>query len=73
MKKNRNGKAAIFNTEEIKKIRKAFDVAHHRCIFEISLFTGERMGAIVQLQVTDVYRDATNSIPHDLITFQVRT
>ena len=73
MKKNRNGKAAIFNSEEIKKIRKGFDVPHHRCIFEISLFTGERMGAIVQLKVDDVYRDPLNSIPHDVITFEART
>ena len=65
MKKNRHGKAAIFNSEEIKKIRKGFDVPHHRCIFEISLFTGERMGAIVQLKVDDVYRDSLNSIPQD--------
>ncbi|MGK7899292.1 MAG: tyrosine-type recombinase/integrase [Xenococcus sp. (in: cyanobacteria)] len=73
MKQNRNGKAAIFSAEDIKKIRKAFDIAHHRCIFEIALFTRERMGAIVQLEVDDVYRDATKSIPHDVITFKART
>jgi len=73
VKQNRNGKAAIFKTEDIKKIRKAFNLPHHRCIFEIALFTGERMGAIVQLQVSDVYRDAANSIPHDVITFRART
>ncbi|ELS04815.1 site-specific recombinase XerD [Xenococcus sp. PCC 7305] len=73
MKQNRNGKAAIFKQEDIRKIRRAFDSSHHRCIFEIALFTGERMGAIVQLQVSDVYRDPLNSIPHDLITFAART
>ena len=73
MKQNRHGQAGIFTSEDINKIRRAFDIPHHRCIFEIALFTGERMGAIVQLQVTDVYRDATNSIPHDVITFQART
>ena len=73
MKKNRNGKAAIFSTDDIKKIRRAFNIPHHRCIFEIALFTGERMGAITQLLVSDVYSDARNSIPHDLITFQGRT
>ena len=73
MKKNRNGKAAIFKPEDIRKIRKAFNIPHHRCIFEIALFTGERMGAIVQLMVDDVYRDPINSVPHDLITFQART
>ena len=73
MKKNRNGKAAIFSADDIKKIRRAFNIPHHRCIFEIALFTGERMGAIVQLTVDDVYRDPVNSIPHDLINFAART
>ena len=73
MKQNRHGQAGIFSSEDITKLRQAFDLPHHRCILEIALFTGERMGAIVQLKVTDVYRDALNSIPHDLITFQART
>lgn len=38
-----------------------------RLIFEISLFTGERMGAIVQLKVADVY-DARGRV-RDTITF----
>ena len=73
MKKNRHGKAGIFTAEDIKKIRRNLIQAHHRCIFEIALYTGERMGAIVQLEVGDVYRDPANSIPHEMITFQART
>ena len=73
MKKDRCGKAGIFSKEDIAKIRKAFNIPHHRAIFEIALFTGERMGAITQLKVSDVYRDPNNSIPHDLITFPART
>lgn len=73
MKRDRCGKAGIFSKQDIIKIRQAFNIAHHRCIFEIALFTGERMGAITQLQVNDVYKDAAQSIPHDLITFPART
>ncbi len=73
MKKDRHGKAGIFTSDDIKKIRRNISQGHHRCIFEIALFTGERMGAIVQLTVSDVYRDAANSIPHEMITFQART
>ena len=45
MKNKGYGKAAIFNSRDVEKIRKAFTVSHHRCIFEIALYTGERMGA----------------------------
>ena len=73
MKKNRHGKAGIFTSDDIKKIRRNIAQAHHRCIFEIALFTGERMGAIVQLTVDDVYRDPANSILHEMITFPACT
>ena len=73
MKNNRHGKAEIFLPEDIRKIRRAVSIPHHRCIFEVALFTGERMGAIVQLTVEDVYQDPARSIPHDMITFQART
>lgn len=73
MKNNRFGKAEIFNDDDIKKIRKVFTVPHHRCIFEIALFTGERMSAVCQLKVSDVYRDPINSVPHEQITFPART
>ncbi len=73
MKKNRFGKAAIFTRDEITKIRRAFDIPHHRCIFELALFTGERMGAIVQLKVDDVYLDPERSVLRDVITFSAQT
>lgn len=73
MKNNRHGKAGIFSPDDIKKVRRAVLIPHHRCIFEVALFTGERMGAIVQLTVNDVYRDAARSIPHEMITFSART
>jgi len=72
MKNQGSGKAAIFKSSDIIKIRRSFN-QRHRCIFEIALFTGERMGAVVQLKVSDVYADPINSIPHDKITFPART
>lgn len=54
---NRNGKAACWTAGVIKKLRSRLDSAHQRLIFEISLWTGERMGAITQLRVEDVYDD----------------
>ncbi len=55
MKNNRKGQAALWNSNIIGKMRRGFKSPAQRLIFEISLFTGERMGAIVQLKVCDVY------------------
>ena len=54
-KNNRKGKAAVWTKPVIKKLRSHLPNQQQRLIFEISLYTGERMGAIVQLQVSDVY------------------
>jgi integrase/recombinase XerD len=55
MKNLRKGQAAIWSVNVIRKLRSRLIIPAHRLIFEISLFTGERMGAIVQLKVSDVY------------------
>lgn len=73
MKNNRHGKAGIFTPDDIRKIRRAVYLPHHRCIFEIALYTGERMGAIIQLTIEDVYQDPVRSIPHETITFKAHT
>ena len=54
-KNNRKGKAAVWSLPVIKKLRSHLPNKQQRLIFEISLYTGERMGAIVQLHVSDVY------------------
>ena len=71
MKKNRHGKAAIFKSHEIIKIRKALGLGMHRAIFEIALFTGERIGAILQLSVDDVFNHDASL--REKITFKKRT
>ena len=71
MKINRHGKAAIFETRDIQKIRKVFDVDAHRAIFEIALLTGERIGAIIRLGVSDVY--TSDGRVRSFITFKKNT
>lgn len=67
MKNNRKGKAGIWTSYLIKKMRSLLPTEHHKLIFEISLYTGERIGAIVQLQVSDIY-DGSGKVL-DEITF----
>lgn len=55
MKNNGKGQAAIWTPQIIRKMRSRLISPVQRLIFEISLFTGERMGAIVQLKKSDVY------------------
>lgn len=55
MKNNRKGQAKIWSTNAIKKMRANLKSPMQRLIFEISLYTGERIGAIVALKVSDVY------------------
>lgn len=70
-KNNRCGQAAIWDKNVIKKMRQNLISPHHRLIFEISLYTGERMGAITQLKVSDVYDDKGK--PLNQITFASKT
>lgn len=55
MKNARSGQAKLWNSRVIKNMRRGLRSPQQRLIFEISLFTGERIGAIVQLRVNDVY------------------
>ena len=66
-KNNRKGKAKVWDERAIRKMRSLLPAGHHRLIFEIGLYTGERIGAIVQLKVSDVYDSAGKVL--DMITF----
>jgi integrase/recombinase XerD len=72
-KNNRHGQAAILSDSDYAKIRKHLVSDSHKLFWDIARFTGERWGAIAQLQVRDVYRDPVRSIPHDYITFRKMT
>ncbi len=71
MKNHGKGQAAIWTPQIIRKMRSRFKSPVQRLIFEISLFTGERMGAIVQLLVSDVFDK--NGLVLDTITFAATT
>lgn len=71
MKNNRKGQAAIWTTEVIKKMRSRISSPQQRLIFEISLFTGERIGAITQLRVADIYDPQSKVLP--TVTFAAQT
>lgn len=55
MKNSRKGQAAVWTSQLIRQMRSRLRSPQQRLIFEISLYTGERMGAICQLRVEDVY------------------
>ena len=70
---NRNGQAAILSKKDFLKIRRALKKKSHRLMLDIAIYTGERWGAICQLQVEDVYKNPKKSTPHKYITFRSKT
>ncbi|NJL48739.1 MAG: tyrosine-type recombinase/integrase [Leptolyngbyaceae cyanobacterium SM2_5_2] len=70
-KNNRNGKAEIFSDGDLVKLRKALTNPKHRLLFDIARWTGERLGAIRQLAVDDVYDCHGN--PRQFICFRAQT
>jgi len=71
VKNNRNGQAAILNTEEYSKLRKQIKSQKYKLLLDLAWFTGERWGALVQLQIEDVYNpDLT---PREYVNFRART
>jgi integrase/recombinase XerD len=73
MKSNRHGQAAILSDVDYTKIRRHLKSDTHKLFFDIAKWTGERWGAIAQLQVGDVYSDPVLSLPHEQITFRAST
>lgn len=70
---SRHGQAEILSEHEVIRIRKQLTIAWQQLFWDIARFTGERWGAICQLQVNDVYRDSSLRQPHTYITFRART
>jgi len=65
---NRSGQAKILSDAELSKIKKQLTSPSSLLLFDILRYTGERAGAIVQLQRLDVY-DVTGR-PREYITFR---
>ena len=66
-----NGQAQIFSDADFAKIRKNIPNTKHRLLFDVARWTGERVGAVRQLDVADVY-DVTGS-PRATIIFRAQT
>lgn len=71
MKNNRHGKASVLSKEDYSKIRKQIRSKKYKLLIDIAWFTGERIGALCQLKISDCYDD--NLKPRELINFQART
>lgn len=72
-KRNRHGQGAVLSEADSLKIRRHLrENPVHCLIWDIARWTGERWGAIMQLKIEDVYRDAARSIPHDYVTFRAQ-
>jgi integrase/recombinase XerD len=73
MKVDRHGKATPLKFDEYQKLRKGFLSEAHKLILDIGYYTGERWGAILRLQVEDVYSDPIERKIHKDITFRKET
>jgi integrase/recombinase XerD len=71
MKNNRYGQAAILTDTDYSKIRKQIKSKKYKLLLDIAWYTGERWGAIVKLQVSDVYN--CDGSPREFINFKART
>ncbi|MHC5673432.1 tyrosine-type recombinase/integrase [Nostoc sp.] len=70
MKINRNGQSAILTESDYSKIRNKIKSQKYKILLDLAWYTGERWGALVKLQVEDVYLDRK---PREYITFRSRT
>lgn len=71
MKNLRSGQSAILSDSEYFKIRREFRSEKYKLLWDLAWYTGERWGALVQLQIKDVYQ--SNGKPHEYITFRAST
>lgn len=72
-KNNRCGQAAILSDDDYAKILQQIENPTHRIALQIARYTVERVGAITQLQVSDVYADRDRQEVLPEITFQANT
>lgn len=72
-KNNRCGQAAILTDDDYAKILQQIENPTHRIALQIARYTVERVGAITQLQVSNVYADRSLGLVLPKITFQANT
>ena len=76
MKTNRSGQSAILTDKDYSKIIKHIKKEKYQLLVHIARYTGERWGAIVQLQVEDLYyfdEKLNGYKPKKEVTFKART
>ncbi len=74
MAKNRRcGQAGILSNLDYEKLYNAIKNESHSLILTILRYTGERIGAVVQLEVLDAYQTPYRSIPRSDILFKAHT
>lgn len=73
MKNRGHGKAAILENIDFEKIYQAFNSKHQKLIWQILRYTGERISAVLQLKVSDVFLTPVDSVPLQEITFRSST
>lgn len=71
MKKNRSGQAAIISDADYQKIGLCVKSKKYKLLLDIAKYTGKPWGAIVALQVADVF-DVDGNV-RSRITFKVQT
>jgi len=67
-KNNRFGQAAVISHQEYSRIRKCLQSVRHKLLLDIAWYTGERWGAIVRLQVKDVFTEGDRV--REFVTFR---
>ncbi|MCT7954633.1 tyrosine-type recombinase/integrase [Laspinema palackyanum] len=72
-KNSRHGQSEILTDSDYARILKQIANPTHRLFLTIARFTGERWGAITQLQVSDCYEDPLKCAPRSSITFRAST
>ncbi|MCT7959066.1 tyrosine-type recombinase/integrase [Laspinema palackyanum] len=72
-KNSRHGQSEILTDSDYARIFKHLNNPTHRLFLTIARFTGERWGAILQLKVTDCYKDPSEPVALDFVTFRACT
>ncbi|NEN89770.1 MAG: site-specific integrase [Okeania sp. SIO3H1] len=69
MKRSRKGKASIIESWEAQAIYENFTTPANKLIWQICRYTGERIGAVLQLKIENVYFNPARLVPLPEITF----
>ena len=66
---DRAGQSEIFTETDFRRLMGKIKKPSHRVLFFIAWYTGERMGAILKLKVSNVYEHPKESIPRKEVVF----